>query len=265
VTAAARGRRTGWPVLAEQECRDLWIGGRGPVLMFAYSVLLSSVTYLAATNQGLNFLEQREAVNLVLQVAVTVGVLVTLLISADAISGERERGTLESLLLAPVARRAIVTGKLAGALSLWFACVLVSVPYLWVLGRGVSAVRPAVLLAIAVGTVVAVGLAGLGLLVSSLSSSNKVSLATSLFVLLALFAPTQLPGMSKSWIGDLLIRVNPLGSAMHYSSQILLSRRTWTQELDYLVSPVLAGCLAVAVLAAAGNRLVRLTGGVSGE
>jgi signal transduction histidine kinase len=39
---------------------------------------------------------------------------VTLVVSADAISGERERGTLESLLLAPIGRRAIVAGKLAG-------------------------------------------------------------------------------------------------------------------------------------------------------
>jgi ABC-2 type transport system permease protein len=253
-----------WSVVAEQECRDLWVGGRGPVLMFGYGVLLSAISYLAATNRGLNFLEQREAVNLVLQVVVTVGVLVTLLVSADAISGERERGTLESLLLTPVGRRAIVTGKLAGAMSLWLGCVVVSVPYLWVIGRSVSAVRPAVLMVVAVGTLVAAALAGLGLLISALSGSNKVSLAVSLFVLLALFAPTQLPGMAKSWIGELLIRVNPLGSAMEYISRVMLSRHDWKQELDYLIAPAVALVLVVAVLVAAGNRLVRLTGGVSG-
>ena len=256
--------RGGWAVVAEQECRDLWVGGRGPVLMFGYAVLLSAISYLAATNRGLNFLEQREAVNLVLQVALTVGVLVTLLISADAISGERERGTLESLLLTPVDRRAIVTGKLTGALSLWLGCVVVSLPYLWVIGRSVAAVRPAVLMIVAVGTLVAAALAGLGLLISALSGSNRTSLAVSLLVLLALFAPTQLPGMAKSWIGDLLIRVNPLGSAMHYVSLVLLSRHHWTDDLDYLLSPVVAGCLVIAVLVAAGNRMVRLTGGVSG-
>src|SRR4029453_212508 len=87
-------------------------------------------------NQGLNFLEQREAVNLVLQVALTVGVLVTLLVSADTISGERERGTLESLLLTPVGRRSIAVGKLLGALSLWLGCAVVSIPYPGGVGRG---------------------------------------------------------------------------------------------------------------------------------
>ena len=40
-----------WRVVAGQECRDLWIAGRGPALLVAYSVLLSATTYLAATNQ----------------------------------------------------------------------------------------------------------------------------------------------------------------------------------------------------------------------
>ena len=90
---------------SRQELRDLWLGGRGLVLGFAFSLLLSVIAYLVATNRALNFLEQREAVNLTLQVAVAVGALLTLLVAADAVSGERERGTLESLLLTPVSRR----------------------------------------------------------------------------------------------------------------------------------------------------------------
>lgn len=254
-----------WPVVAGQETRDLWVGGRGPVLMFGYAVLLSAISYLAATNQGLNFLEQREAVNLVLQVALTVGVLVTLLVSADTISGERERGTLESLLLTPVGRRSIAVGKLLGALSLWLGCAVVSIPYLWVIGRSVSAVRPAVLMVVAVGTLVAVALSGLGLVISALSNSNRVSLAVSLFVLLALFAPTQLPGMAKSWIGELLIRVNPLASAMEFVSRVILSRHDWRDELDYLIAPAVLLVLVTVALVVGGNRLIRLGGGVGSE
>src|SRR5689334_21697028 len=190
----ASDRKAGWWAVPAQECRDLWVGGRGLMLVLAVSVLLSVVTYLAATNQVLNFLEQREAVNLVLQVAVAVGVLSTLIVSADAISGERERGTLESLLLTPVPRRAIALGKAAAALSLWFAVFLVSMPYVWVLGRAISLVTTALLVGFFVGTVLAAALAAIGLLISGASKSNKASLSVSLFLLLALFAPTQLPG-----------------------------------------------------------------------
>ena len=265
-TRPAVRRDPGWTVVAAQEIRDLWVGGRGLVLAFAVSVLLSVVTYMAATNQVLNFLEQREAVNLTLQVAVAVGVLVTLVVSADGISGERERGTLESLLLTPVPRRAIVLGKAAAALSLWFAVFVVSVPYVWVLGRGVSVVATALLLGLLIGTVLAAALAAIGLLISAASGSNKASLSVSLFVLLALFAPTQLPGgPPKGWFGDVLVRVNPVGSGLHYIGAVLVNGHGWTRDLSYLISPLLALVIAGGALVLAAPRIVRLTGGVSGE
>ncbi len=62
-------------------------------------MLLSVTSYLVASNQALNFLEQRESVNLTLQMAVAVSGLMVLLIAGDGVSGERERETLETLLL----------------------------------------------------------------------------------------------------------------------------------------------------------------------
>ena len=180
-------------VVAGRELRDLWIGGRGLLLAFAFSVLLSAITYLGATNEALNFLERREAVNLTLQVAVGVGALLALLAAADAISGERERGTLESLLLTPVAREGLVAGKLVAALSLWFGALLLTVPYVWFLGHDVGAAGEAIGTGALAGTLLAVGLTAFGIVVSALADSNRISLSVSLFTLLALFAPTQLP------------------------------------------------------------------------
>ena len=119
----------GWLVVAEQELRDLWLGARGPVLILAFSLLLSLLTYLAATNRELNLLDQKDTLKLVMQVAIGVGVAMTLLLSADAVSGERERRTLDSLLLTPVSSRQIAMGKLVAALSVWFAILAVAVPY----------------------------------------------------------------------------------------------------------------------------------------
>ncbi|GAA0947175.1 ABC transporter permease subunit [Kribbella koreensis] len=253
----------GWQVVAGQECRDLWIGGRGPLLLLTFSVLLSAMTYLAATNRAMNFLEQREAVNLTLQVALSVGVLLTLLVSADAISGERERGTLEALLLTPVGRRAIAVGKLAAAMTLWLACLVVALPYLWVLGRGVAVAGSAALLALCVGTLVAAGLGSLGLLISACTNSNKTSLAISLLVLLIFFAPTQIPALPKTGIGDLLTRVNPIGSALHYITQVLVGHRSWTDNLSYLAAPGVLTAATLAVLIVAGPTIIKLTAGAS--
>jgi ABC-2 type transport system permease protein len=253
-----------WRVVAGREVRDLWLGGRGPALVFAVSVLLSAITYLLATNKVLNYLEQREAVNLALQVLVSAGVLVTMVLGADGVSGERERGTLEALLLTPAPRWALAAGKLVAALTVWLAVYLVGVPYLLVLGRGVSVVGPALLLGLGVGTLLALGLAALGLVVSALAGSNRVSLSVSLFLLLALVAPSQFPaGARRGWLGDLLVRLNPVASGVHYLDLLLVSGHRWTRDLSYLVSPVVTAAVAGAVLLAGAGRLLRLERGGS--
>jgi ABC-2 type transport system permease protein len=259
---ASGGTQHSWRVIAGQECRELWFGGRGLGLVFCYSVLLSCVAYLAATNKVLNFLEQREAVNLTLQVAMAVGVLVTLVTGADAISGERERGTLEALLLTPVSRQSIILGKLSAVLTLWLACWAVSLPYLWVLGRGVSVVSESVLLGLVVGTLMALALGSFGLLISALSASNKTSISISVFVLIALSAPTQLPtGLASTAIGGALIRLNPVGASLHYVSGILVQGRGWTRDLSYLAAPAVTALLAGGALLLTSSKIVALNAG----
>jgi len=261
---ATAERRRGWLVVAEQESRDLWTSGRGLILLLLFSILLSAVTYLTSTNQALNFLEQRESVNLVLQLAVAVGVLVTLVVSADGISGERERGTLESLLVTPVSRRAIIAGKLIAALTMWFATFIVTIPYVWVLARGVGILGQAMALGLFVGTLVAVGLGSVGLLISGVCNSNKTSIAASLFLLLILFAPTQLPsGLPQGWFFEVLLRANPVASALAYISSMLVEGHSWTEDLSYLITPLLTALIAGGALVFAGPRLLRLTPGVS--
>jgi ABC-2 type transport system permease protein len=253
----------GWLVVLEQELRDLWLGGRGLVLGFAFSVLLGVMGYLVASNRALNFLEQRESVNLTLQVAIAVGALLTLLVAADAVSGERERGTLESLLSAPVSQRQVAVGKLVAALSLWLVAFAVTLPYVWYLGRGVGVVGDALATGILVGTLLAAFLASLGLLISIFAGSNRVSLSVSLFVLLALFAPTQLPiSATKGHVGDVLLRVNPLTAGEHYVGKILVDGHPWSEDVSWLASPI-AGTVLLGAAAAVAARFVRLRGGVA--
>jgi ABC-2 type transport system permease protein len=250
-----------WPIVAGQEIRDLWIAGRGLPLTIAYSLLLSVITYLVATNAALNFLEQREAVNLTLQVGVAAAALLALLTAADAISGERERGTLESLLLAPVGRVDLVAGKGLAVLTLWGAAFLVAIPYVWFLGRGVGIVGLALVNGLLVALLLGSFLVGLGLLVSTFCSSNRLSLSVSFFILLALFAPTQLPsGAQGSWVGDLLLRIDPMSSGLHYLGRLIVDGRSAGQELSWLAGPAIAATLAVGG-ALVASRSLGLRGG----
>jgi ABC-2 type transport system permease protein len=252
----------GWWVVLAQELRDVWLGGRGPALVFALSLVLSVVAYLVATNTALNFLEQREAVGLIVQVSVAMGGLLVIIAAADAVSGERDRGTLEALLLAPVSRRQIAAGKLAAALSLWPAAFLVALPYVWFLGRGVGVVGDAVVVGLLVGTLLAVELGALGFLLSLVAGSSRVSLALSVFVLLALFAPTQLSaGAQQGWAGELMLRANPLTAGVHYVGRVLVDGHSFGRDADLLVAPAVAASILAAVVLAAGGRLSLRPGG----
>jgi len=262
--ARPQRRTRGWLIVVQQELRDLWLGGRGLILVLAFSLLLSVIAYLTATNRALNFLEQRESVNLTLQVAVAVGSLLALLVAADAISGERERSTLESLLLTPVRRVDVIGGKLLAALSLWLAAFVVAIPYVWFLGRGIGLVGDALVVGLAVGTLLAVFLASFGIVVSVFARSNRVSLSLSLFLLLAVFAPTQLPSSAqKGWAGELLLRVNPVTAGEHYVGKLVVDGHAWREDFSWLVSPLIAAALFATLAVIAGSRFLILGRGVA--
>lgn len=245
-----------WQVVAARESRDLWWGGRGPTMMLGLSLLLSVTTYLVASNQALNFLEQRESVSLTLQVAIAVSGLLSLLTAADAVSGERERDTLECLLLAPVSRRALVGGKGSAALSVWATSYAVSVPYLTYLSGGVDVLSSALLVGLVVGLLLAVGLVGFGLVVSCFARSNRWSLAVTLFALLALYAPTQMPTSARNgWFGELLLRVDPFTAALTFVSKVVVDGRSMTDVGDWLLGPLAAAVLACGATYVVAARL----------
>jgi ABC-2 type transport system permease protein len=250
----------GWPAVAEQELRDLWLSGKGIAMMLAYTVLLSVSTYLIASNQELNFLEQREAVNLTLKVAVAVGGLLVVLVAADAISGERERGTLESLLLTPVSRRSLLVGKGVAALSLWVVGYVLSIPYFWWIGRDVGTFGTAAVGSLVVGTLLALTLTGIGLLVSMFSGSNGLSLALSFFILLALFAPAQMPAEStRGWAGEALLRLDPFTAGLTYLERLIINAHSLTQDLSLLLFPLILAVAVPALTLALAGRVTLLT------
>jgi len=252
----------GWLVVAGQEVRDLWLAGRGPVLVLAFSLLLSALTYLAATNKELNLLDQKDTVNLVMQVTLAVGVALALLLSADTVSGERERGTLEALLLTPLSPREIALGKLLAALTVWPVAAAVSVPYAWALRPGTGLFTDAVVAEIVVGTLVAIAFASFGIIVSTFASTNRVSLAVGFFVFVALMVPTQLPGgAAKGWLGDIFLRVNPLTAGAHFMDKVIVNNHTWSQEAGWLVAPILAALVFATAAVVVTGRL-RLQGGI---
>ena len=243
----------GWVVVAGQELRDIWFSVRGPAIVFGSSLLLSVLTYLAASSEDLNIIDQRDTVNLVAQITMALAVAVALLFTADCLSGERERETLESLLLTPVPRRQIALGKLVAAVSPWPVLLVVAIPYLWVLREGEGVFADALAASLVVGSLLVVGFASLGLLISVFSASNRLSLAVSFFIFILLLAPTQLP--LSGWFGDLIIQINPMTSGSTFLHRVIVKEHAWGDELHLLIAPLLWAVVVSAVAFAAAGRL----------
>lgn len=248
----------GWLIVAGQELRDLWLSPRGLVVLLGYTLLLSGMSYLAASDAQLNLLDARESVNIVVQLAIGLGALSALVISADAISGERERGTLEALLVMPLKRRDLVIGKLLAASTMWLAGILIAAPYVFSLAQGTRVVGDAMLILIVVGVLVAASLTALGMLVSALAPSNRVSLAAAVVILLVLAAPSQLPAVSTQGpVGWLLLRANPVSAGLHLASKVLVAGDNWSAHWTLLLAP-LAAAVVLTVAAVSVSRSIKV-------
>lgn len=245
-----------WRVVTNHELGDLWLGTKGLTVLFSFTVVLSVFSYLASADAGLNLLDARESVSVIAQTAIALGALAALVVSADSISGERERGTLEALLVTPVGKRQLVIGKLIASSTIWVAAVIVAVPFIVMLARGPDVVADAVAVLVIAGGLVAMALTSMGMAISAVANSNRVSLAASIMTMLILAAPSQLPSVtSKGVLGSILIRLNPVSAGLKFASEVLTSQKTWSSEWTLLLSPVIASVVLTIVAISLAGRV----------
>jgi ABC-2 type transport system permease protein len=248
--------RGGWTVVARQETADLWLGAKGLSVLFGFTVLLALLAYLASANAGINLLDARESVGVIVQTSIGLGTLAALVVSADAISGERERGTLEALLVTPIARRSIIVGKLAAATTMWAASLLVSLPFVVVMADGPGIAFDAVAVLLVAGGLVAAALTAVGLAISAVSMSNRTSLAAAVAALLLLAAPSQLPAVKASGsLNSILVTANPVSAGLTLATRVLIDQQPWADQISYIVSPAVAAVVFTALAIGLSRRL----------
>src|SRR5215210_1821451 len=250
---SARHATAGWIVVASQELSALWRGGKIPALFVPFSIVLSFMSYLLATNKELSLTPPKEMVYFILQVTIAVGLLLSLIIGANSISGERENGTFESLLVTPVGRREILLGKYLAALSPWPFIVAISTVYMALLAPTAQTFWLALGLLGVLGSVLMIIFAGFGLLVSIYSNSNRTSLSVSLVVLLLTLVETQLPSGGQT--GNLGYLFKRIEATLQVTEKVLVNNRTITEMNNplgsqgfWLLSPLLVTVLVLVLL-----------------
>jgi ABC-2 type transport system permease protein len=248
-----------WWLVFKREMEDLWIGGKALILMLIYSIILGVTVYVYCFNSELILTPPREATYEILKNAMSISLFIALVIGADSLSGERDRGTLESLLLTPANRRQIIAGKFLAGLSQWPAAFLIILPFIKLLSQLDQIFLPALIWGALTGTILVIGYTCLGMLVSFWSATNKTSYFFSLGIYILFLIPAQLPGRAEtSEEGQFFQWVNPLASINHFLSNRLVNYRPVDEYWTWLVTPAVFSIVTVLLLflyAAPGLRL----------
>jgi len=253
-----------WWVVFLNEARGLWIGGKAPILILLFSIVLGVHAFVTAYNVELSLMPPKEMVFETVRTAIAIGIFLGMIIGADAISGERERGALEALLLTPTRRRQIVVGKLLAALTPWPVILLLTIPYAAVLAQGDEVLVPALAWGAAVGSVLAIAYTATGVLVSFWSNSNRTSYLVSMGIYILILVPSQLPGPAqKGAAGKFLQRVNPVAATEEFLEKILVNNRTLEEYWAWLLSPVIFALVVLALLLVFSAPGLRLEAGRS--
>jgi ABC-2 family transporter protein len=261
-SGAASGAAPTWWLVFTRELNELWMGGKAPILLLIYTVLLGILAWVFASNSELSLIPPQEMVFELLKAAIAVGLFISMIIGADSISGERERSTLESLLLTPTSRRQIVVGKFLAAISPWPVAFAVTIPYMKVLAQGNEVFGQAVPWGALMGTILAPAFTGMGMLASFWSNSNKTSLFTGLGLYVLFLLPTQLPGNAQTGqFGSLLQRANPYGATTHMLARTLVNNRSFSEFWSLMTAPVVFAILVYVLLFVYASPSLRLDGG----
>jgi len=248
-----------WWLVFIRELTDLWVGGKALVLVFIYTVFLGVVTYVIASNSELSLIPPKEMVYETIKNVMAVSLFIGLIIGADSLSGERERNTLESLLLTPSSRRQIVVGKFLAAVTFWPAAFIIAIPTFNILSQGDEIFGQGLFWGGILGTVMVLAYVGLGMLVSFWSNSNKTSYFVSLGIYILFLVPAQLPGTAQTGVmGQFLQWINPIAAVNHFLSKILVNNIKFSEFWTWIEAPVGFALLILGVLflyAAPGLRL----------
>lgn len=222
-------------LIARKEGGELLMSGRGLAWLLALSVIMSVLSLLLVSNTELSLLDNAQVVYMVMGTVTALGALLAVVLGSDAVAGERERGSLMPLLLAPVTPSQIVFGKMGGQVAGWVVMYLLSLPYVWAVGSSGQNLTQAVAYLALFGTPVVLGFGFLGIALSSSLRSVRSALLTSLITLMLLASPLLLgPSLRQSTIGKLFDAVNPFSAAVNTFDSVVIDSQPLGMQITRL-------------------------------
>src|SRR3972149_2199981 len=85
-----------WWLVLVRELTDLWVGGKALVLIFIYTIFLSVVTYVIASNSELSLIPPKEMVYETIKNVMAVSLFIGLILRAGRLRGGPDGNNTES-------------------------------------------------------------------------------------------------------------------------------------------------------------------------
>lgn len=243
-------------LVAKKEVRESLFGVRGSMWAVVSALVLSLMSYLLLTDAELSLLDQSEMLYIVTSLSVGLGMLVTGILAGDSVAGERERGTLESVLLSPIRLGSVVAGKVGAVLAGWLLIFAVSAPYILIVGAGSTVDLPAIIYTFVLGTLSVGGFAALVVGMSSLARSGRGVTLGALAIFLGMAAPTLLGTvLQKSWFGTIYNALSPFAQVRLSLDSVIVDKQSLLIQLPHIAALTGFAALAAAFLAFAVRRV----------
>lgn len=210
-------------LIAQKEAFEIIASPRGLAWLLMLTMTLSAFSLLFVANTELSLLDNAEVVYAMMSVITALGALLAVIAGVDATAGERERGSLMPLLLAPISRSQIVFGKLGGPLAAWIAMLVLGFPYLWAVGSTGQNLLSGILALAVFGTPVVLGFGFLALALGAWLRSARSALSISLAGLFLSASPLLLgPSLRQSLVGRAFDAINPFSGALNAFDAIVI-------------------------------------------
>ncbi len=214
-------------LIARKEAGELLLSVRGAAWLATLAAAMSVFGLLMIGNTQLSLLDNAQVVYDMAGIVIGLGALLAVVVGTDSVAGERERGSMVTLLVAPIPRGAILFGKLGGQAIAWAVMFALSIPYLWAVGSTGQNLVSSILGVALLGTAVVLGFGFLAMGLAARLGSSMATLLVSLIVLLVSASPLLLgPSLRQSALGRLFDAVNPFSGALNALDAVIIDSQS---------------------------------------
>jgi len=226
--------------LIYKEFTEDFFSSRGAAVYLVGCGILSVFSLLLVSNTELSLLDNAQAVYMMGAIIIGLALLIAVILGSDGFAGERDRETLEIMLITPVRPVDIAMAKLAGIFFSWLIVFALSIPYLWAVGSTGQNLWPAFIYLFIAGSFLVLIFGGFMLGLSARMKTFKGALSIGLTLFLLSAGPIIIgPSLRQSTIGRFIDRLNPFGGALNMIDSVVVDSQNIFFQLPHLAVLIL--------------------------